>query len=139
MMNKNLIFVLLILLLLFIGCSNKVELGGKVTFSDDGTPLGVGEVCFETDTYFARGKLKPDGSYVVGSLSAKDGIPPGNYRVYIIDAEEKTGEKDKFGTEITEQLIDIKFTSSLTSGLTADVSKSLKRFDFKVDRYTGQK
>ncbi|MDR2641910.1 MAG: hypothetical protein LBC74_03875 [Planctomycetaceae bacterium] len=138
-MNNKLFFVLAAVMLLFVGCSNNVELSGKITFSDDNNPLNRGEVYFETDNYFARGAIKPDGSYVVGSLSSKDGLPPGQYRVYISAAEKETKQKDEYGNNISEPLIDPKFTSGKTSGLIVDVSKTTKKFDFKVDRYVPQK
>ncbi|MDR0338326.1 MAG: hypothetical protein LBI18_14715 [Planctomycetaceae bacterium] len=134
MMKKSLFFSFLLTLILLTGCGDKVGLGGKVTFSDDGSPLGVGTVCFETDTYLARGTLKADGSYVVGSLSEKDGLPAGSYRVYISGAEREVGQ-DKEGMAMMEPLIDTKFSSGSTSELTLDVTASTKNFDFKVDRY----
>jgi hypothetical protein len=133
-MKKSLFFSFLLTLILLTGCGDKVGLGGKVTFSDDGSPLGVGTVCFETDTYLARGTLKADGSYVVGSLSEKDGLPAGSYRVYISGAEREVGQ-DKEGMAMMEPLIDTKFSSGSTSELTLDVTASTKNFDFKVDRY----
>ncbi|MDR1270884.1 MAG: hypothetical protein LBK82_15320 [Planctomycetaceae bacterium] len=137
-MKNSLFFSLLLALLLLSGCSDKVGLGGKVTFSDDGSPLGTGTVCFETDTYLARGTLKADGSYVVGSLSEKDGLPAGNYRIYVSGAEKEIGQ-DKDGMSIMEPLIDPKFSSGSTSGLSLDVTASTKSFDFKVDRYVPKK
>jgi hypothetical protein len=136
---KSCLFVgLSLTLLLLVGCGDKVGLGGKVTFSDDGSPLGTGTVCFETDTYLARGTLKTDGSYVVGSLSEKDGLPAGTYRVYISGAEKEIGQ-DKEGMAIMEPLIDTKFSIGSTSGLSVDVTASKKTFDFKVDRYVSPK
>ncbi|MDR2706705.1 MAG: hypothetical protein LBC02_13070 [Planctomycetaceae bacterium] len=136
---KSCLFVgLSLTLLLLVGCGDKVGLGGKVTFSDDGSPLGTGTVCFETETYLARGTLKADGSYVVGSLSEKDGLPAGTYRVYISGAEKEIGQ-DKEGMAIMEPLIDTKFSSGSTSGLSIDVTASTKTFDIKVDRYVPPK
>ena len=66
-----------------IGCSNKVPMRGKVTFSDDQSPLTVGTVEFQSDTVLARGDLKPDGTYVMGTEKLTDGIPKGTYRVTI--------------------------------------------------------
>jgi hypothetical protein len=137
-MKNCLFFGLSLTLLLFVSCNGKVGLGGKVTFLDDGSPLGTGTVCFETDTYLARGTLKADGSYVVGSLSEKDGLPAGTYRVYISGAEKEIGQ-DKEGMAIMEPLIDTKFSSGSTSGLSVDVTASTKTFDIKVDRYVSPK
>ena len=66
-----------------IGCSDKVPLRGKVTFSDDQSPLTVGEVTFQSDTVLARGNLTQDGTYVLGTEKLADGIPKGTYTVTI--------------------------------------------------------
>jgi hypothetical protein len=137
-MKNSLFLGLSLTLLLLVGCSDKVGLGGKVTFSDDGSPLSTGTVCFETDTYLARGTLKADGSYVVGSLTENDGLPAGTYRVYISGAEKETGQ-DKEGMPIMEPLIDTKYSSASMSELTLDVTNATKTFDIKVDRYVPSK
>lgn len=123
-----------LVLLLMVGCDEKVGLGGKVTFSDDNSPLATGTVCFETSTFLARGTIKPDGTYVVGSVSEKDGIPPGKYKVYVSGATKEIGTS-KDGMPIMESLIDEKFASAANSGLEFEVTSSSKRFDFSVDRY----
>jgi len=68
-----------------IGCSDKVPLRGKVTFSDDQSPLTAGTVEFQSDTILARGDLKPNGTYVLGTEKQADGIPKGTYRVTIVN------------------------------------------------------
>ena len=77
-----------VLILASMGCSDKVKVRGKITFSDDQSPLTVGQVRFQTDTLQARGILKPDGTYALGTLSEKDGVPKGTYTVAIVDAHE---------------------------------------------------
>lgn len=124
-------------LLMMTGCGDKVGLGGKVTF-EDGSPLATGTVCFETDTYLARGTLKPDGTFVVGSLSEKDGLPAGTYRVYISGAEKEVGQ-DKEGMPIYEPLIDDSFASGTTSGLSVTVPVAGGKFDIKVKPYEKKK
>ena len=126
-----------------IGCSQNVSLRGKVTFSDDDAPLSTGAVCFESETMVARGELQADGSYVVGSDAPKNGLPPGEYRVYITGASKfetkSMGAIALPGTpapsiSIPVSLIDPKFSSPTTSGLTLKVERATGRFDFKVDR-----
>lgn len=85
--------LLLLLVLLLSGCSDKKKLGGKVTFSD-GEPLKAGTVFFSKDDFLARAHLRPDGTYDVGSLSQKDGLPPGTYKVYISGAVEAVDPND---------------------------------------------
>ncbi len=132
-MRNSILFTLALSLLVLAGCGDKVGLKGKAVF-DDGSPVPTGTVCFETDTYLARGDLKPDGTFVVGSLKANDGLPPGKYRVYISGAQKSIGQ-DKEGMDIYESLIDEKFASGSTSGITIDVTPSTKNFEIKVDRY----
>ena len=71
------------LLLIVSGCGDKVAMHGKVTFSDDQSPLTVGQVSFQSDTILARGYLKPDGTYILGTDTQKDGLPKGTYRVSV--------------------------------------------------------
>ena len=131
MMKNSTLFVLSFSLLILSGCSDKVGLNGKVVFSDDGSQLTTGTVCFETDTYLSRGELKPDGTFVLGSLKESDGLPPGKYRVYISDAENVTVRN---GIESYESMIDEKYTSARTSGIEIDVARSMKPVEIKVDR-----
>lgn len=132
-------FVILVVLSLFAcpGCFSKnVKMGGKVTFSDDKSPLTVGTVVFETDDYQARGAIKPDGSYTLGSLKETDGLPPGTYRVYIKGASisDPTVDPNRRDGAPALPLLVAKFETGRTSGITVDVDASTKRFDFSVDR-----
>jgi hypothetical protein len=74
------------------GCgNNQVSVSGNITFSDDGSPLTVGTVYFMSDSHLARGDINSNGTYNIGSLSQKDGLPPGTYRVYISGAVKSNG------------------------------------------------
>ncbi|GHT18474.1 hypothetical protein FACS1894189_6420 [Planctomycetales bacterium] len=121
-------FTALLILILLAGCSGKVGLHGKVTYSDDGSPLGTGMVCFVKEGYIARGNIMPDGSYVIGSASEKDGLPRGKYQVYIAYAVRGTDP------EQVEMLIDPKFSDAATSGLSVDINGSTK-YDIQVERF----
>ena len=139
----------LILLCGMIGCSQNVKLGGRVTFSDDESPLTTGVVCFESDSFLARGVLNQDGYYDLGSLALKDGIPKGEYRVYISEAvavekatithvpgqPEYVMRSGGVGGKMLIPLIDPKFTAGKTSGLIVTIDGSSKKFDFQVDRF----
>ena len=134
-MTKNsVVFALSLSLLILAGCGGKVGLTGRVVFSDDGSPLTMGMVFFETPTFLARGILQPDGTFTVGSLQADDGLPPGKYRVYITGAVKSLGQ-DATGTEIFESLIDEKFAHMSTSDLEIEITSSMKGFVIEVDRY----
>jgi len=80
----------LVACLALFGCSKQVPMGGKVSFPD-GQPLTQGTVIFTTETFMAQGKINKSGRYDMGSYSAKDGLPPGEYDVYIRDAQEFVG------------------------------------------------
>ena len=137
-MKNGILFPLLFSLLVLAGCGDKVPLKGKVVFSDDGSPLTAGRICLTTDTYFSRGEIKPDGTFVVGSEKATDGLPPGTYRVYIAGAEKLIGE-DEMGKEVTESIIDPKYASAETSGIVVDVTPSTKSIEIIVDRFDPKK
>ena len=134
-MKKTIILTSMLgLLLLALGCgSDKVGLSGKVTFSDDNSPLTVGTVYFATASYEASGEIKEDGTYKVSSVSENDGLPPGDYQVYIMGAEKAISESPNAYPHI-EPLIDKRFTTKGTSGLSVKVDKSTKTYDIQVER-----
>jgi flagellar hook assembly protein FlgD len=114
---------------------DKVPLRGKVTFKEDNSPLTRGQVCFETDSYRARGTLMPDGTYQVSSVKANDGIPPGLYKVYVFGAEnpiESPGGNMRAAR--SKSLIATKYTNANTSGITVQVDGKTKQFDFQVEK-----
>ena len=121
-----------------VGCSDNVSLKGKVIYSDDKSPVPIGTICFETDTFMARGDLKPDGTYTAGSLNKSDGLPRGTYRVYVADARKFLGS-DGHGKFLFESLIDPKFASGTTSGITIELTGSKNNFVVEVDRYDPNK
>ena len=145
-------FAALILLSGILGCGPNVKFGGRVTYSDDDSPLTTGMVCFESNTFLARGPLDKDGCYDLGSLALNDGIPKGEYRVYVSGADSveqvemkqvpgqadyvtSTGMSGTMAGQIFTPLIDPKFTQGKTSGITVTIDGSSKKFDFQVDRY----
>ncbi|MDR0869734.1 MAG: hypothetical protein LBN39_02980 [Planctomycetaceae bacterium] len=134
----------LFLLLVLTGCGDNIPLGGTVTFSDDGSPLEVGTIAFASGQMQARGDIGTGGKYDLGTLKVGDGLPPGDYKVYITGAEAtekgKTvgqGEHQSTLNKVT-QLIDPKYTSVDKTPLTAKVDASTKQIDFKVDRAKGK-
>jgi hypothetical protein len=124
-----LIFVLLSGFLCYAGCNgNQVGLSGKVTFSDDGSPLTLGTVCFSTPTFQAKGDINKDGTFVTGSLGAADGLPPGTYQVAILGATED------IGGELLYSILDPKWNSPATTELTVTIEKTTRNLEIKVDR-----
>lgn len=133
-MKNFCILLLLSVLVVLSGCGNKVRLSGTVTFSDDGSPVPTGKVCFEQGDFFASGDIQPDGTYTVGTNTSNDGIPPGTYQVYV-GAAVKEVERLESGDAVTVPLVAEKFTGPTTSGLTIEVTRSTKNYDFQVDRF----
>jgi len=130
------IFVLVIAVGLFPGCGGNVKVTGHVQF-DDKTPLTVGEVIFESDTLQARGLIDRSGNFAIGTTKDGDGIPRGEYRVYISGASEPTGQflvadpreprgtradPTRGGREIMRSIIDDKYTRPHTSDLVCNVT-----------------
>lgn len=123
-------------LVLALGCSDKSGVKGKVTFSEDGSPLTKGTVYFENQASggaLSRGEIQSDGSYTMGTLKASDGVPAGKYKVYIADAHDYETAPD--GSAVSIQLIDSKRTSSATTDLTFEVPGGGKTFDIQVERF----
>jgi hypothetical protein len=76
-----------ILLLFVVGCGN-VPLSGRITFTDNGEPLTVGTICFVSGNQQATGKIDATGYYKV-KFGAKSGIPKGEYKVFIQEADQE--------------------------------------------------
>lgn len=114
------------------GCGNGfVGMKGRVTYSDNGEPLEAGTVTFTSEMFQARGDIEKDGNYVIGSLTDNDGLPPGTYTVYISNADSLSGSQEN---PVKTPLIDGKYASPKTSGLSVIVDGSTKKYDFTVDR-----
>lgn len=132
MRSKSLFCLLLtVLVLAAIGCGDKVAVRGKVTFSDDHSPLTVGQIRFQSGTVQARGTLKSDGTYVLGTVKEKDGVPKGTYNVTIVDAMELVAKETKGGAPaipVITPLIDPFEKKDVV------VDGKQKTFDFEVER-----
>lgn len=140
---KKILFtiVLVALAALSFGCNGNSSLSGKVTFADNGDPVTNGSVFFENDKTRSRATIKPDGSYVVGTLKEKDGLPRGTYLVSVsggyLPQEIPEGvpyDEIDFGAIPTISEIDEKYAHSSTSGLTLVVDKGKIVYDIKVER-----
>lgn len=117
-----------------VGCGSKVSVSGKVTF-DDGSPLTSGEVRFETSDFVSSGKIQPDGTYRLGTVSDKDGIPKGTYGVTVraMDSSGVTPGMLPEDAPPPKSLIASKFGATATSGLTCDV-KGKTTFNITVQK-----
>ena len=129
-MTKRYFGFLCIVFLITTGCGDKIPLGGKVTFPD-GEPLGVGMIFFAKDGYLARATLNPNGSYDVGSLGQKDGLPAGTYKVYFYGTMVRD-ENSKSGSEY-RSLVAQEYISEKTTPLTVTVPGN-KVYNIVVER-----
>ena len=122
------------------GCGGNSAVSGKVTFSD-GTPLTVGKVVFETETFYAFGPIQSDGTYTMGSSKSGDGVPKGTYQVSIQDVVKPTivqqGMRAPIITMPTSIPIDQKYFAGNTSGLACEV-KGRMRYDITVEPPAGR-
>ena len=132
-MNKNIKSFTLVLLIIFLaGCGNgNKKLTGKISYSD-GSPVTQGFVYFDSKTtnFQSRGEILPDGTYEVGSVTARDGIPPGEYSVFVIS--ERRGDSGRL------PLVAPKYSSGTTSGIVCKVPAPKNRFDFEVEPFEGK-
>lgn len=123
---KKFCFLSIFVLFVFTGCGGGgVNVSGKVTF-EDGTPLTMGEVAFQTASFIATGLIQPDGTYTLGSLKAGDGVPKGTYNVTVKAVSSPPVppgalSDPNYKPAPAKHLIDLKFASQSTSGLTCQV------------------
>lgn len=82
-MKSNLYFVLFLMFIAFSGCDNGCDVSGKVAFQD-GSPLMVGDVVFDSGANTFYGGINSAGEYKM--LNAGKGISAGTYSVYISGA-----------------------------------------------------
>ena len=138
MTKKLLLSFVLIGFVFVVGCSNKQQLTGTVTFSDDGSPVPLGAVFFTTPTFEAMGTIKPDGTYTVSSTGENDGIPKGQtYVVTIVGADDVKVTQGNDGRVVSSSrtpFINSKYTRKETSDLTFTSDGKTKRFDIQVER-----
>jgi hypothetical protein len=130
--TKNIFLYLFFgVLIIVVGCGNP-GVHGKVVFSDDQSPLQKGVVIFASENHTARGAIDKNGNYVVGSNRAKDGLPVGEYKVYITASE--IFYPPNSGKPLYERVIHTKYEKPETSGLILNV-KSSQVFNIEVERY----
>jgi hypothetical protein len=98
------------------GCSYYYTVEGQITF-EDGTPLTIGTILFESDRVAAKGTINTKGQYSVKILGH------GVRKIYILGAVQVSHEKVPLlnnrhdSKQHVEQLIDMKYRFPETSGL----------------------
>ena len=120
------------------GCSDKVSVTGTVKYTD-GEPLTQGSVFFRnTDgTHMFHGALDSSGAFALGEIRDGDGIPSGTYTAWIAGANTSDYEQDAAGNLLGRTVsivIDPKYESPETSGLSFEIDKSRNRIEIEVER-----
>ena len=139
---KHFTTIILLIALCICGCAKNVPLGGRITFEDNGEPLTMGTIAFVGGSHQARSDIDADGRYNLGFQKEGDGLPKGEYKIYIqaIQVENITGpNKDEHGDNVVigrkeTPLIADKYKNPETSGLTYTADGSGRAFDIKVER-----
>lgn len=117
------------------GCGTRTTypVRGKVVFKD-GTPLTGGLVVFrpvdEKLQVSARGDIRPDGSFVLGTYLEGDGAVAGKYQAAITPPpRRKIREKP-----VEKGFIHPRFESYDTSGLEFEVTRDKNSFMIEVEK-----
>jgi hypothetical protein len=129
---KHFILSLAFILLCFAGCAKSTTLvTGTVKF-DDGKPADFGAVIFQSELNNFTAKINSDGTYkTTGDIY--NGLPAGNYKVFISGAQEKTVGASRQVT-VTYRCAK-KFCSAATSDLTFEVKPGgAKTYDIVLEK-----
>ncbi|MDR3233869.1 MAG: hypothetical protein LBT46_09445 [Planctomycetaceae bacterium] len=130
-------YIILTLLLFAAGCSGGIKISGTVTYEEDGSPVKHGSVVFGDAQNTYQGLIK-DGKYVSGNKQPNRGIPAGQYKVWLLNADDVDWKPNADNTDkvrVYTQNVAPEYTSSSTTPLTFEVKSSgAKTFDIKVKR-----
>jgi hypothetical protein len=132
-MRRFFLIIFLLHFLLILGCGfGYPKLKGKVTFAD-GRPLRTGTVVFDNGVTTSRAQIQPDGTFIAGTMSERDGIPIGTYKVCIAGAVELLDNPDNQFPPPSRTLVHTKFTDAETSGLSITIDKSPEPYNIIVE------
>lgn len=124
--------------LLVVGCGGMGQVDGKVVWAD-GKPAGdlAGSlVVFESAEMkiSARGNIRPDGTFVIGTNAADDGAPVGEYEVAVM--EHRAAPE---GQPVPPAKMDLKHSNLKTSGLKVTVKSGMNPVTLTLERAAGKK
>lgn len=126
-------WLMLVIALSLLGCSNdKHQVEGRIHFAD-GEPVTHGRVVLETpDGKGVWGLIHPDGKFTLGTDAMDDGVPAGSYRGYLENTETfpPAGSTEVF---FPQPLVHTKYRDPKTSGLSLEVP-AVRQWDVTVDR-----
>jgi hypothetical protein len=130
----------LVLLSTAIGCGssnpNLVPVSGKITLNGGPLPAeGQGNVTFvpvQAGGNTATGMIDSSGNYRMSTYETGDGVAPGEYKVTILWATQAGGDEKTGMLKPPSSLISDRYSNAETSGLTAKVDSSNRKFDFDL-------
>ena len=122
-----------------VGCSDAERrfypVRGIVRFPD-GKVLREGSVEFEIigekKAVTATGKIKPDGSFVLGTYQMDDGALVGKHRVVVVSNNNSGSLHERPGL-VQETVLHEKYRSYQASGLTQEVKAETNNFVIEVE------
>ncbi|MDR0390661.1 MAG: hypothetical protein LBH59_02050 [Planctomycetaceae bacterium] len=117
-MKQFILLTVAVLCLTAIGCSNTVQVNGKVTL-EDGTPVTRGTINFNNGEYEARGNIKQDGTYQIATDASGHGLKSGDYKVFFAATENMDYDLNK-----RLPVIDEKYNSAETTDLTITIKEN---------------
>ncbi|MDR1271326.1 MAG: hypothetical protein LBK82_17605 [Planctomycetaceae bacterium] len=125
------------LLLFFIGCGEPLhKVTGTVKY-DDGSPVTLGNVSFDSDKFSFSSTIDANGYFSSPGQKSK-GIPEGTYRVYLTGTTKVPNIPDARGTftqGTPEPTVAEKYCSAATASLTFEAKPGgTKTFDIVVER-----
>ncbi|MDR2168821.1 MAG: hypothetical protein LBP59_01605 [Planctomycetaceae bacterium] len=128
------ILLLVVFCVCVIGCGERrTIITGTVQYAD-GTPITRGFVIFDNNKNSFFGTIKDNGTYSTGAEKIVDGIPDGEYKVYLgkvngMKLNQQTRKIEKI------EVVDPKFCSADTTDLTFEVKRGgLKVFNIVVTK-----
>jgi hypothetical protein len=137
MNSKITVCVILPLLLFLVGCGEPLyKVTGTVKY-DDGSPVTLGTVSFDSDQFSFISTIDTNGHFSSPGRN-NNGIPEGVYRVYLTGTTKVPNITDARGEltqGIPEPTVAEKYCSAATSGLTFEAkSGGVKMLDIVVER-----
>lgn len=134
---RSIAILLVVIAIACCGCGGRMQpVQGVITYSD-GAPakdLAGGTIEFDSleESLSARGAIEADGSFQLTTLHENDGVPVGKYRVLI-------AMPGPTGDEKVRVILDPKYSSFETSGLTVEIEPGVNEPQLQIDRYTASR
>ncbi|WP_145258183.1 hypothetical protein [Planctomycetes bacterium Pan216] len=113
-----------LVLMVVVGCDSKpprVPVTGRVVYKGSEEPVIAGKVVLESteSPNGSSGYIKEDGTFTLGTFDLADGVMPGEYRVYLVQAYEPQEYSENPPPQVP--LVDSKYMDPKKSGITAEI------------------